>query len=71
MAQNKDKNKDLAYYLTLFKLEGHETWRAHLGSDVGAFAREQANWTAKTAPVVTETRVLRFDRISGTFAEPK
>jgi hypothetical protein len=66
-----EEKKELAYYLTMFKLEGHETWRAHLGGHKDAFTIEQKNWSGKNVPKVTETRVLRFDRLTGTFKEPK
>lgn len=61
------KPTDLSYYLTLFKLEGHQTWRAHLGGHKEAFAVEQKNWTSKNAPKVTECHTLRIDRLTGTF----
>ena len=59
--------KDLAYYLTCFKLEGHTTWRIHLGTDKDSFERtEKANWPkGKYQPKVTELKVMRFDRITG------
>ena len=59
--------KDLAYYLTLFKVEGHTTWRAHLGQDKDAFQHDkEKNW-GKKGPVVTDIMVMRIDRITGTF----
>jgi len=66
----KPETKDLAYYLTLFKLEGHQTWRAHLSGHVDGFEVEQKNWTKK-APAVTEVQKLRIDRLTGTFSQPK
>jgi len=59
-----EKKKDLAYYLTLFKIEGHTTWRAHLGQFPDSFDRQKQNdnW-----PAVTEKQVLRIDRITGGF----
>lgn len=59
-----DKPKDLAYYLTLFKLEGHTTWRAHLGGHKEAFALEQKNWKGAK---ITEQVTMRIDRLTGTF----
>lgn len=66
-AHKKEKVKDLAYYFTIFKIRGHETWRAHLGRDTSSFMRE---WNAQTQgerPEITEKQVLRLDRITGTF----
>lgn len=60
------KVDDLAYYLTLFKLEGHQTWRAHLGGHKEAFDVEQKNWLK--GPVITEKQTMRIDRLTGTFA---
>lgn len=57
------KDKDLAYYLTLFKIEGHTTWRAHLAQDKEAFEKQkQPTW-----PKVTELVVMRIDRLTDTF----
>lgn len=61
-----DEKKELAYYLTLFKLEGHTTWRAHLGGHKDAFDTEQKAW-GKKGPKITEKVVMRIDRITGTF----
>lgn len=52
---------NLAYYLTLFKIEGHTTWRAHIASEEEKFD-EQAK--AKGHPKVTEKRVIRIDRFT-------
>lgn len=64
-----DKPKDLAYYFTMFKIEGHETWRAHLGSDKGAFDRQWVNdqQGAATRPKITQRRDFRIDRITGSI----
>lgn len=71
MPKKSEKNsKELAYYITLFRLEGHQTWRAHVGGFEGAFAQEQVKWGGK-GPKVTETKVLRVDRITGTVLEEK
>lgn len=66
MAQDKKKNnkpKDLAYYLTMFKIEGHETWRVQLHPTPEGFAAEIAK--AINMPKVTEKKVHRIDRITG------
>lgn len=66
----KFKDGDLSYYLTLFKLEGHQTWRAALKSHPTSFDKEVKNWP-KTSPKVTEKQTLRIDRITGLFADSK
>lgn len=66
MPENKTP-KDLAYYLTLFKIEGHTTWRAHLCGYKNGFKQQVENDKAK----VTESMVIRIDRITGTFSEAK
>lgn len=53
--------KELAYYVTMFKIEGHTTWRAHLCGHKDGFTRQVENDKAK----VTEKNVLRIDRITG------
>jgi len=60
--QHSKDPKDLAYYLTMFTLEGHQTWRCHLGQDAGSFDRQSANdnW-----PKITAKNVIRIDRITG------
>lgn len=64
--------KDAAYYLTLFKLEGHATWRIHLGGKKESFETEKANWPkGKNAPKLLEANVVRFNRVTGFFDEVK
>lgn len=61
-----DKKKP-AYFLTLYKLEGHTTWRANLGGDEDHFNREiKTNWK-NNAPKVTEKRIIKIDRLTGTI----
>lgn len=57
--------KALEYYLTLFKLEGHQTWRAHLGGYKESF--EKVITANAHQPKVTESQTLVIDRITGTF----
>lgn len=58
--------KDLAYYLTLYKLEGHETWRVVLGRDKDYFEQKEIkNWGPNVK--ITEKNVIRIDRLSGTI----
>ena len=68
----KQKMEDCAYYLTMFKLKGHSTWRLHMGGRKDDFdLKEKANWPKGNAPEITERNVLRFDRLTGTFREKK
>lgn len=55
--------KDLAYYLTLFKIEGHETWRADIKDEKDKFEKLMP----KNFPKITEKNVIRIDRITGTI----
>ena len=59
--QNAPK-KDLAYYLTLFKIKGHSTWRAHLAQNKDGFVEQ-----VQKSTTVTEYQTIRIDRVTGTF----
>lgn len=65
--ENNFKKPELAYYLTLYTLEGHETWRAHLGSDTGSFQRAQNAQLQGRQPKVLIKNVIRIDRLTGTI----
>ncbi len=54
------KDGDLSYYLTLFKIEGHSTWRADLKRDKNTFDKMIDPKTK-----VTERKVFRVDRLTG------
>jgi hypothetical protein len=56
------KDKKLAYYLTLFKIEEHTTWRTHLSQHKAGFEPE---FSAPGHPKVTESKVIRIDRVTG------
>lgn len=56
----KQKLKDPGYYLTLFKIEGHETYRAHLSNRKDGFEKD-----VTPNVKVIERKVTRFDRING------
>jgi len=69
--QKKQKNpgvaapkKELAYYLTVFKIENHSTWRSFLGGNIDVFAGQVEAFTK-----VTEKKTYRVDRISGEIKE--
>ncbi len=62
---NADQNKDLAYYLTLFTLAGHTTWRAHLSMGKETFDNSTKDILGKNPPKITAKHMLRIDRITG------
>lgn len=65
--KNKDI-KELVYYLTLFRIKGHETWRAHLGGRKESFDDEQKRCWTNNTPEITDRQTLRIDRITGSFS---
>ena len=68
MSNNK---KELAYYLTLFKIEGHETWRSALKSDKLGFDREVEiqSKSNQSYPTITDKKVYRIDRMTGEVSQ--
>lgn len=54
------KGKDMAYYLTQFKIEGHSTWRVHVCGHATGFAE-----SVEPNTKVTEKIVTRIDRVTG------
>lgn len=62
-----NKNADLAYYITQFKLEGHSTWRVQMFPSKSQFDMEWAK--SVNAPPIVERRTTRFDRITGIMEE--
>lgn len=65
MKENNLPDRDFAYYLTLFTLEGHRTWRAHLTGNRDGFKEEQQKNWGKKGPKVTKIHTIRIDRITG------
>lgn len=64
----KEKHKHQAfkkpdYYLTLFKVKDHTTWRAAMHSGAEAFDNEVRKNMTKL--VITETIVYKIDRLTG------
>lgn len=57
----KKDSVDLNYYLTLYQLEGHTTWRASLSSHKKGFQKEALNIN----PKITDVLVYRIDRTTG------
>lgn len=64
----KENKKELAYYLTLYKIEGHQTWRADLKSEKDGFDKAWNNPDGGKHPVITEKNVIRIDRLLGTIS---
>ena len=62
---DKKEKKELCYYLTLFKIEGHKTWRLFIGNDSGSFDRMWTTNNEGKKPKITEKRIYRIDRFSG------
>lgn len=56
-----DKN-DSKYFVIIYKLEGHETWRVHSGRSIEGFEKQAINnkW-----PKITERNTIEVDRITG------
>lgn len=67
MNKLKKKIQDPAYYVTMYKLKGHETWRAQLSDRVDGFDKSWRNQTEGILPEITERNVLRIDRLTGTI----
>lgn len=56
------------WILTLFKLKGHETWRALISPTEEEFVRQT---TTQNFPEVTETKKFVIDKIKGTIKAKK
>ncbi len=56
----RETEDDFAYYLTLFKIEDHSSWRAHLSGHENGFENEWA--TNGKRPKITEKKIIRIDR---------
>lgn len=61
MSAKEPKRADPAYYLTLFKIEGHKTYRAHIAGDLTSLQYNMG----ENAPTITEKKVYRVDRVTG------
>lgn len=67
-----NKEKDLSYYITLFKVEGHSTWRTHLGIGKDSFYLQWSSGNEEKGgkkPRITERRTIKVDRITGELTE--
>ena len=54
--------KEPAYYLTIFKIEGHQTYRSDLSGYKEGFIEKTQS---KGFPKVTEFKTYRIDRLTG------
>ena len=61
MENKKQEKKDLSYYLTLFKISGHQTWRTHISDHKDGFSKQIPN--IKTD--ITDTQLYKIDRLTG------
>lgn len=59
-----EQNNKKCYYLTVFSLEGHGTFRAHLSMNPQGFEVEQKNWSEKT-PKIQSKKVYAVDKLTG------
>ncbi len=60
------KFRDMAYYITLIKIEGHTSWRVGAMTGIaGGFDKEWKNTSGGTRPAITERITYRVDRITG------
>lgn len=57
--------KDLSYYLTLYFLDGHTTWRANLQSHKDAFDKQWFAQKEGILPKILKKHVIKIDRITG------
>jgi len=57
-----DQQKDLAYYITQYKIKGHSTWRCHSSKLPSGCEKEAKN---NNWPPFTDFRQFRMDRITG------
>lgn len=57
--------KELAYYLELYTLEGHKTWRASLSQFKDGLDQMVKNQTTGKFPKITERHTIRIDRLTG------
>lgn len=54
------------YYITLFKIEGHVTWRISTGQYADSFDSEWKSSTGGKRPKVTERKpVIKIDKLTG------
>lgn len=58
---------DLKYFICLFKMEGHETWRLQTGKSIQQI--EQYLKSQLGTHIVTAKKFFEIDRITGSFEE--
>ena len=68
MAKKHKQPTELVYYLTIYTLEGHTTYRAHLSRWKGAFDKESK---MPNFPKITSKTVMIIDRLTGGFKQPE
>lgn len=67
----KKNEQDLAYYMTMFKIEGHETWRINVGGTPESFRKSilTAFPGGGKIPKITAKKIYRVDRMTGEIEE--
>lgn len=56
--------KELYYFIHLFKIKGHKTWRADFKGTQSGF-EEQFKHPENKRPNITEMKIFKIDRITG------
>ncbi len=71
MAKQIKKSKEkLEYFINLFKVEGHGTWRISVHAKAGDFERLLGIDGTKK-PVITDKKILIVDRVTGDIKEQR
>lgn len=61
--------KEINYYLTLFKIKGHETWRANLSGGKNDFDRDWNSTKGGKRPEVTDKKIFTINCVTGEIQE--
>lgn len=61
-----EKSNDPAYYLTIFTLDNHKTYRIFIGNYKGAFNTEVVT---KAKGKIVSKRTFRLDKLTGLLEE--
>lgn len=58
--------RELAYYLSIFKVKGHETWRSNFCQSAEGLKDSKA-----MAATLTDEKIFRIDKITGEITSVK
>lgn len=64
-----NKQKPIAYYITIFRSKGHETWHGEFDCWPDGFDNKIKSGQIKSE--ILEKRVIRIDRITGELSIKK